>query len=323
MPSPSSSLSTQRPDLAGSLMEFDVQANVAGYVGLQVYPVFEVASKSGNFGKIPLAQLLSSPDTARAPGSAYNRGKFTFEPDTYACLENGHEEPVDDDEAAMYREYFDAEMVSAARARAFVLEAHEKRIAAATFNATTYTSQTTAITHEWDDATNAVPITDVESAVQSIYGNSGMWPNAMVINRKVFRNLRNVAQIIDRVKYQGFMDARAGEITVAAMAQVFDLDYLIVAGSAKNTAIEGQTASISPIWSDEYCWIGKVSTSPDIREPCVGRTFHWGETGSSIGTTLESYRDESVRSDIIRARMDTDEKNLYTTAGWLLSNVTT
>ena len=144
----------------------------------------------------------------------------------------------------------------------------------------------------------------------------------MIINRKVFRNLRNVAQIIDRVKYQGFMDVRAGNITVAALEQAFDLKVLVAAG-AKNSAIEGQSISIGPIWSDEYAMICRVIGSNDIREPGLGRTFHWAEDGSQVGSTVESYRDETVRSDIIRARHDVDEKILYTESAELLDNITT
>lgn len=320
MPSPSTSLATLRPDLAGSFMEFDSAMDREGYIAQRVLPVIEVAKQAGVFGKIPIEQLLSSPDTARAPGSGYARGKFTFTTASFTCQEQGYEEPVDDREEAMYAEYFDAELVSSQRAIHNVLKAYEVRAAALLFNTTTWTA--TTITQEWDDASNAVPLTDVETAVQAVYAASGLWPNALIINRKVYRNLRNVTQIVDRIKYQGFMDARAGNITVQAMSQVFDLD-VIVAGGTDNTANEGAAASLAPIWSDEYAMIARITDSPDIREPCVGRTFHWGEDGSVIGALVESYRDETIRSDIIRARHDVDEIVTYIEAAELLDNVTT
>jgi len=320
MPSPTGALSSLRPDLAGSFMEFESQADRAGFIAHRVLPVFETAKQSGTFGKIPIEQLLQTRDTARAPGSGYARGQFTFGTDTFACEEHGAEEPVDDREALMYSEFFDAEMVSTQRAIDVVLRNQEIRTAAAVFNATTWTA--TSITNEWDDAANAVPLTDVETAVQAVYAASGLWPDSLIINRKVFRNLRNVAQVVDRVKYQGFMDARAGNISAEAMSQAFDLN-IIVAGGTKNTANEGATATLAPIWSDEYAMIAKVVQSNDIREPGLGRIFHWNEDGSDFDGRIESYRDEPVRSDIIRARNDVDEKILYVEAGELLDNVTT
>lgn len=325
MPAPSSSLATLRPDLA-TFLEFDLESEKAGYIAAQVFPVIDVMSQAGNFGKIPIEQLLQARDTKRAPGSGYARGNFTFTPATYATEEHGAEEPVDDREAKMYRDYFDAEQISTMRAFASVLRNAEQRVADAVFNASTWTgaSLTTAITHEWDDAVNCVPLTDVEAAVQKIYDNSGLWANALVINRKVFRNLRNSEQIIERINAAGAgSPSKASDVTVQMLAQVFDLDYIIVAGTSKNTAAEGKAASVSQIWSGEYAMVCKVATSSDMREPCIGRTFHWSEDGSSIGGTVESYRDETVRGNVIRVRHDVDELVLYPEAGHLLSNITT
>ena len=325
MPSPESSLSTQRPDLA-SFFEFDLEAEKAGFVASQVFPVMDVASQSGNFGIIPVEQLLQERDTKRAPGSGYARGDFTFQPSTYACEEHGAEEPVDDREAKMYAEYFDAEVVSTARAYGSVLRNAELRVANAVFNATTWTGAalTTGITNEWDDLTNAVPITDVEAAVLKVYDGSGLWPNALVVNRKVFRNLRNCSQVIDRINSAGAGNpSKASDVTKEMLAQVFDLDHVIVAGSSRNSATEGQAATPAQIWSDEYAMVCKVATSADMREPCIGRCFHWSEDGSSIGGTVETYRDETVRGNVVRVRHDVDEVVLYPQAGHLLSNVTT
>ena len=320
MPSPTSALSTLRPDLAASLEEFNLAMDAEGFIGHRVLRHTSVASQSGNFGKIPIEQLLQNRDTKRAPGSGYNRGQFTFTPATYATAEHGADEPVDDREAAMYANYFDAEVIATARAQRAVVENQEKRVADMIFNTTTYTA--TSVTNEWDDATNATPIDDVESKVQGLYDASGLWPNAMVITKKVFRNLRNCSQIVDRVKYQGFMDARAGNISVAALAEALALDNILVAGGTKNTANEGASASLAPIWDDEYAWIGRIATSDDFREPCVGRIFHWAEDGSEEDGLVESYRDETVRSDIIRVRHDVDEVELYTTCNGLLDNIT-
>jgi len=323
MPAPSSALSTLRPDLA-SFEEFNLAMDRAGFIGHRVLPVMEVAKQSGTFGKITIESLLQARTTRRAPGTGYNRGTWDFTTDTFATEEHGVEEPIDDNEAAMYEEYFDMEQVAAMRAFDGVLREAEKRIADAVFNATTFASYTTSITNEWDDADNAVPLTDVETAVQTIWDNTGIWPNALIINRKVFRNLRNVDQVVERIESSGAgSPTKPTDITAQMLAQCFDLDYILVAGSAKNTANEGQDASISPIWSDEYAMVCKIATSNDIREPCLGRTFHWGADGSSVGGTVETYRDETIRSDVVRVRHQVQEKILYAAAGYLLSNITT
>lgn len=334
MPSPSTSLATLRPDLAESFMEFDLAADQAGYVGTKVFPVAEVASQAGTFGKIPLEELLQNSDTKRAPGSGYSRGDFTFETASYACQEHGHEEVVDDREAKMYAEYFDAEVISTARAFNAVLRNFEKRIADAVFNTTTWAISGTVasspgtlganLVNEWDDATNATPINDVEFAVQKIYDNSGLWPNALIINQKVFRNLRLCDQIRDRISSSGAGDSElAARVVLQQIADAFDLQHIIVAGGSQNTANEAQAASISQIWSGEYAMVCRIPTSNDFREPGIGRTFHWSADGSSLLGSVETYRDESVRGEVVRVRQDVDEIVLYPQAGYLLGNVTT
>lgn len=320
MPSPSTALSTLRPDLSASFEAFDLEAAKQDFAATRVAPVINVAKPSGVFGKIPLDQLLQNRDTVRAPGSGYSRGKFNFTSTTFACIENGAEEVVDDNESAMYADYFDAERIAAGRANNAVLVNMEKRWAAAIFNTTTWTgaSLTTDVSGTpWATVASAVPLTNVEAAVQKVYDNSGLWPNALVISKKVYRNLRNTAQIIDRVKYQGFMDVRAGNISVEAIAQAFDLQ-LIVAGGTKNSANEGQTATPAEIWGATYAMVCRVAMTNDPKEPCIARTFHWGGDGSDIDGRFESYRDEVVRGDVIRCRHQVDEIVMYTQAGHLL-----
>lgn len=326
MPAPSSSLATLRPDLAASLEKFDLAMDREGFIGSQVFPVLDVARSGGNFGIIPLEQLLSTRNTARAPGAAYSRSGFTFTPATYNTSENGAEEPVDDNDQQNYRDYFDAELIATQRAYDAVLRNQEIRVSDMVFNATTFTgsSLTTAVTNEWDDATNATPITDVEAAVRKVWENSGIWPNTLIINRHVFRNLRNCDSIIERINSAGAGNpSKPSDITVAMLQACFDLPRILVCGSAKNTAAEGQAASIGKLWSDEYAMVCRTATTNDMREPCIGRTFHWSQDGSTIGGTVETYRDETRRGDVVRVRHQVGEKILYTQMGHLLSNITT
>lgn len=321
MPTPTTSLATLRPDLGGSFMEFGLAMDEAGFIGQRVLPVFETMKQAGPFGKFTIEQLLQSPDTKRAPGSGYQRLQHTFTTDSFAVLEQGLEEAIDDREADMYRDFFQAEAHTALRLRNIIMRAAEQRVADAIFNTTTWTP--TGVTNEWDDYANATPRKDVEDAAQRLFTGSGLWPNALIISRGMFRHVRQTDDVIDLMKSQNFQDVRASEITPQALAFVFDLGMVLVGGEPKNTADEGQSVSIAPIWSNEYAAVCRVAVSGDIREPCVGRTFHWSADGSTIGGTVEEYRDENQRSDIIRVRHDTDEKVLYVEALELLDNIIT
>jgi hypothetical protein len=307
-------------------MEFDIESERQGYVATQVLPVVETGLQSDNPGRVPLESLLFDGETLRNSGSNYNRGSFKFETFSYSTQENGWEEPIDERDEKRYQNLLQVERIANARAQGVVARNQEKRAAALVFNTTTWNGAalTTAIIHEWDDAVNCVPVTDVEAAVKKVYEGSGLWANALVINRQVFRNLRTSNQVRDRISSSGAGDpSKARDITIEMLKAVFDLDYIIVAGASKNTANENAAATPAQIWSGEYAMVCRIATGADMREPCIGRTFHWSADGSAIGGTVEQYEEVQSRSRIIRVRHETDEVIMYPQAGHLISNITT
>lgn len=326
MPYASRSLATLRPDLAGGFLEFDLAMEREGFIGLDVLPVFETPTANGNFGRIKLEQLLQDRDTTRTATGGYNRATWDFDPDSYVTAEHGAEEPVDDKEEKMYANYFDLEMVSAGRAFDAVLRGQERRTAAKIFDPTVWTggSLTAAVAAPWTKANvdSATPIDDINNGRTNVWQNCGLWPNALILNRFVFNQLRTMTQVKENIMARGAgFPVRARDITREQLAAVFDVDYVLVAGSARNTANEAKARVLTPIWSSSYVGVARLCTSTDIREPGIGRTFHWGEDGSTIGGTFETYRDEVVRGDVVRVRNQTDEHLLYKECQFLLSGV--
>lgn len=326
MPTPNEALSTLRPDLGGSFQDFDLEMDRLGFIAYKVLPVMEVQRSAGTFGRIPLAQLLKNANVARHSRSGYPRGDWEFEQETFATKEYGFEEPVDNRDAALYADFFDAEMVSAEIARDTVLREAEKRVSALIFNTTTWTGAalTTAVAagKEWSNAANATPLDDVEAAIAKVYTGTGTWPNSLILARTTFRNLRNSDQVVDRIASQGAGNAtKASDITAQMLAQVFDLDQILVAGSSRNSANEGQAAVPVQIWNDDYAMVARLATTNNIKEPCVGRAFHWGQDGSTIGGTMETYDDAQLRGEVVRCRHDVDEKVIAPAFGHLITNV--
>lgn len=321
MPAPTSSLSTLRPDLGGSFFEFELAASRMGFIGHQVLRPFTTIKQSGPFGKIPLEQLLQKAETKRAPGSRYNRGDWKFETDSFATEEHGWEEPVDDREAEMYSDYFDAEQVSAARARDRILRNAEQRIADIIFDNSNFTNATAGTA--WTTHATADPQGDVETRVQAIRDASGLMPNTIIIPWVAFRNLRQTTQFKDAVSSSGAGSSELpGRIVRQQVAEFFDIPNVLIPDAQKNTANLGQNATLAEVWDKTKVWIGRVAMTNDIQEPSVGRTFVWQADGGLLEGTAESYRDENVRSDIIRVRHDVDEKLIHTAAGQILTGVT-
>jgi hypothetical protein len=337
--SPSASLATLRPDLAQSFEGFDLEAQEKGYIGTEFLPTTAVAEQAGNYGIIDPGQMLVTRSDTRAPGSAYESGNVTFRALKFACQEHGVVEYVDDREAKMYKNYFDAESFAARRARNVVLTNREKRLVTLLTDATNNftaalgnygvqgagaftTTSGGASGVAWSQQATSDPVTDVEIMSMALYNNSGLRPNRMAVSYQTFWNLRRNTNIQTQIKYSGLDDPKMAFNTAKTiLAEVFGVDKFIVAAAQKATNNQGQTLALSPIWPTGSVIMARAATSGDFRETCLGRCFHWEEDGSSPQGTVESYRVEERRSNAIRVRMDQDEQVILPTAGFLLTGI--
>jgi len=317
-----------RLDLGLSVDEFDARADRDGFIGHRVLPIVQRTKPTGDYAKRTLESILQNHSTTRTAGGEYPRSSSKWTTDSYSTTERAHEATLDDRTTRKYDDIVDAEFWETERLIDIILRSYEVDAAAAVFNATTWTGAalTTAVGIEWSTSATAVPITNVDAARELIVSGFGAEPNALIINRLVFRNLRNVTQIIDRVKYQNFMDVVPGRITASQMAAVFDLDFVLVAGGIQNTANENVARSISRIWGNEYAMLCKISTTGNPSEAAIGKTVMWSEEGATDGerpgVIIEQYREESRRGDAIRARTDDQLKIDFAVSGHLLSNIT-
>jgi hypothetical protein len=317
---PSSAI--QRPDLGLALEEFDLEASRAGFIGAKVAPVIDVALATANFSRVKIEQLLEpSPNTARAPGAGYSRGQSTFTQDNYVTTENGWEEPVDDEEQAIYAYTIDAELISAKRARDIIARNYEVRVKTLVINTTTWTgsSLTTGVSTPWTTHATATPIDDVLGASKKVYLNFGIVPNSVILTWQDFRDVRECAQIVDRIKYSGRDDPK--NITTQMLAEVWDVSQVLVGNAVYNSANSGQSASLAAIWPKGSVMVAKVATSDDLREPALARTFNFTGTGGTPEGVVEEYREEKRRSSIIRVRHRTGEKVINKECGHLLTGV--
>jgi hypothetical protein len=317
MVSSSSALATLRPDIAESFEEFDLEMNAAGFIASLVAPVRQTGSAAGHFGIVPVEELLNREAKKRERGG-YQRSSFKFEPTTYSTQEYGLEELVDDKEEKLYRSYLQLEIVTGRRCYHGLLASYERRVAELLTSTATFGDA--ACTATWRDYENAVPIDDIERESQLFYDEAGMWPNTLIVTKKRFRDLRQSFQIIDRIKHWGGDDPKTKGIQKSILAALFDVENIHIANAVRKTSAEGATTALGSIWDDDKAILALVQPGDDIQTPTVARTFHWSED-SELDGVVESYRDESVRADVIRCRHQTGEKVMYSALGRIITGV--
>ncbi|HEY4360093.1 MAG TPA: major capsid protein [Bryobacteraceae bacterium] len=155
---------------------------------------------------------------------------------------------------------------------------------------------------QWNDPAST-PIEDVRAVATKVHLNSGgFMPNKMVIGKTVYNALRNHPDILDLIKYQG-TPASPAQVTLNALAALFDLDEVVVTEAVYNTAAEGQTATFSYV-SDKTALLAYTPSSPGLNVPASGYTFNWtGLFGTgAAGTRVKAFRMEWL--DSLRIEVD-------------------
>jgi len=308
-----------RGDIAGVLEQAkDWETNL---IGTRVLPVLNVPVRAGQYPSFKLkeGQLLKSDVKQRAPYSAFARGTRAFNYESYTALEYGYEEAVDDTVTADISRFFDAEVIAAKLARRKLLLAHELRAAAAIFNTSNFTSTNSGTAY-----TNANIATfdvgqDVQEAIDRLLATGESQNNLrVVIPYPVWTRIRASTKFQNRLRGVGLSTDTILNASTDAAAQVFGVQEVLIGRASYDSAPEGIAFSSSNVWANTYIWVGSVTeSSAGYFGGGAGFTLNWSEYGPAVG--VFTYRDETIKSNIVRAAHYVAEKIVNTNAGQLIA----
>jgi hypothetical protein len=312
----------RRPDLGTVAYEFFTQAEQRGFIAQQLMPIFPVPEQSGIYPIMPIDSFLKVQNTARVPHGLYNRGDWTFTTGSYTTREQGWEELLDDVEEKLYGSYFDGEMVSTERAVDVLLRGLEKEVVDFVTNATNAMKAKQNVTTPWSTLASCTPRADVQAALKDARLTSGTTPKTLVMNKTVFGNLLEAAELKDYTKYTGTPLMDGVEVQRSMLASYLGIENILIAESIINTAKKGKDAVLSELWPDDTVALIKTSSGGrDLREPSFGRIFMWTADSPRV-INVESYREESNRSTVIRVRNYLQPNVVFKGALYLMGNIT-
>lgn len=174
-------------------------------------------------------------------------------------------------------------------------------------------------TNEWNDYTSGDPVADMNTAIDSVEDNTGFRPNIIAMDSKVWRAVKHHPDIVDRVKYMG-TDNSPGDVTVEGFAALFDLEEIIVSWQSQNTALKGQSASLSRIWGDDV-YVAYRPPRPGLKIPAFGYRYVWRPfTGGLNGWMVRRWTSEERMADVVQADKYYDQKITLAAAGYRLQN---
>ena len=302
---PESTSMTYRAELTAIVNEYDVEKAAARFIGRRAAPVFEVAECAGEYPIMRRANFKKPATTTRAEGAKFNRIIGQFGKGNYACDENGLAYPVDDRMKRRYTMLIDAEAAAARILWYQLLLSHERRVAAL-YSGGGFTN--TNVATAWSTKATALPLDDLLTGIEQLEDKSGAGGEdiSLIIPRADFREMLSTAQVVDKTKYTypGLQPALLKPLQVAAMLGIKEA---LVARSVYDSKEEGVAETNTQIWTAGVMYLAVLAAdNEDLEQPSAARTMLWTRSAPEL-PVMESYRDEDATSDIIRARMDTDE----------------
>jgi len=155
------------------------------------------------------------------------------------------------------------------------------------------------------DAANSYPIEDLEEQLTSVETKTGFRPNTIVLGKKVWTTLKNHPEFLERIKY-----SEKGIVGLDLLAEVLEVERVLVAQAVQNTAAEGATPVMGRVMSTTSALVCYSAPQPGLMVPSAGYTFSWtGYTGAGqAGIRMKRFRMEGVASDRVEGEMAYDMK---------------
>lgn len=171
----------------------------------------------------------------------------------------------------------------------------------------------------WNDA-NSTPIEDIRAAKRSVLEATGFEPNKLCLSQSVMDALVDHPDIVDRIKY-GQTPGKPAMVNAAALAQLFELDEVLVSKAVYNSAAKGAT-EVSAFIAANSALLVYTPPSAGIMTPTAGYTFSWtGFLGASgMGHRMKRFRMENLESDRIEIQMAFDQKVVGADLGFFFDN---
>jgi hypothetical protein len=296
------------------------------FIADKVFPIVPVKKASDFYLEFPRGYFFRDNVGPRPMGGVPNIAGYKLDKGTYFCEEQALEATLDDRERANATPPYDPEK-SKVRFLTQQHLIHRDRDWANKF------FKTGIWNHEWEgksadpnasskeflqfNDSKSDPISFIDQRKEEIAESTGYEPNVLTLGRAVFRALKNHPLVRERIQY-----TQRGIITNQLLAELFEVDRVVVPGGVYNAAVEGDDDDFEFIVSKKDALLAYAAPAPGIDVPSAGYIFSW--TGLLGDAALESGvwrgRDDRAHSDWFQVRMAYDMKKVAADLGLFLKN---
>jgi len=233
----------------------------------------------------------------RAPGAEASEVDFRLSSDSYFCDDHALESVIPDEERANADAPLQPEADRVEFLTDKILLNQEIALAARLRAAGAIPGVDLASPDaQWDDDT-VDPFDQIEAGRAAVLQAAHVLPNTLVLPFAVYTALRNHPKVTGRVSA-----AARAVVVPGTLAELFDVERVLVARTMQNTSAPGQPAAMSPVWGRDAILM-HVPARPGLKTVAPVLTFVWSHaTGALRGHAVQSWREERRKATMIRVQ---------------------
>lgn len=171
----------------------------------------------------------------------------------------------------------------------------------------------------WNDA-SSTPIENIRLAKRFVQESTGFMPNTLTLGKPVYDALVDHPDIVGRIdRGQTVGAARANLVT---LADLFEVDQVLVMQAVQNTAKKGQTANHAFI-GGKNALLSYAPPSPGLMTPSAGYTFNWTGlvAGGENGMQITRFRMQNLKADRVELEMAWAQKLVAVDLGFFFDGI--
>jgi hypothetical protein len=287
-----------------ALSNFSLGYRNNNFIADEIAPVVPVGKKS-DYYFIHGKEKFDVVATKRAPQGNYARVQHAYSNTTYMCDEYGLEHAVFDDAVANADPAINPMQGAASLIMDLLLLRKEVDLCTEITSTTPPTENNAVAAADRWNQDDSDPLGQIEDDKKAIKNSAGFKPNRLLLGNAVFNALVRHPQMLGMIS-GGSTIAAPAIITAEFLARAFGVDKIIVPDSIKNSAKQGQTATLTDVWGKIALLFYYPGNSVGLETPAYALQFQW--TGDGGGMVTERYREEQKRAEILRTRFYNDQK---------------
>jgi len=269
------------------LSNFAVAYKNMDLIGQSVIPFVDVAKTSDKYMTYDKKDAFTVPETVRGPTDTANSVDWAASTGDYSCVDHALNRFLPNAQVANSDPGVDMRRRTTDLITELILLKYEQAVATLTTTAGNYSGQITTLSggDQWDSYSTSDVLSNIETARAGCFYS----PKLCFMGYEVWAVLKQHPQILDRVS-GGSTNASPAMVTKALVAELFEVDQLLVGNAKVNLNNYEQTASYTRVWGKDVV-MAYVLPTPALDDASAWKSFRWRQMTTNLGYQVRTWAD--------------------------------